>query len=256
MTALSRLGGGVFYYGPVIILVAAWDLASRTGLLTPNLAPSPGATAEALWTLLASGALVRHAAISLYRELAGLALSIVVGIAFGVGMARIGWMRTVFRAPITFIYPLPKTALIPILLVWFGLGHNSKIAAVFLGCLLPIVISAYNGARGVEPQLIWSARSLGASQPSVMRKIIFMAALPDIMSGLRIALSLSWLLLISTEMIIAQEGLGYLVSFYGEGGDYPNMFAAVTVVIALGYFSDRGFLAVMRRTLRWRNLSA
>jgi ABC-type nitrate/sulfonate/bicarbonate transport system permease component len=256
MTILNRLGSGFVYYGPVIVLVAAWDLSSRTGLLTPNLAPSPGATAEALWTLLMSGTLARHAAISLYRALTGLLLSIVVGTVFGIGMARISWMRTVFRAPITFIYPLPKTALIPILLVWFGLGNNSKIAAVFLGCLLPIVISAYNGARGVEPQLIWSARSLGASESSVLRKIIFMAALPDILSGLRIALGLSWLLLISTEMIIAQEGLGYLVSFYGEGGDYPNMFAAVTVVIALGYLSDRGFLALVRHALRWRELPA
>jgi ABC-type nitrate/sulfonate/bicarbonate transport system permease component len=256
MGTLTRLRNAAVYFGPVILLVAAWDLASRTGLLSANLAPSPGATAEALWSLVASGDLHRQIAISLYRVLTGLALAIVVGTAFGIGMARIAWIRLLFRAPITFTYPLPKTALIPVLLVWFGLGNNSKIAAVFLGCLLPIVISAYNGARGVEPQIIWSAQSLGASRAGVLRKIVFMAALPDILSGLRIALALSWLLLISTEMIIAREGLGYLISFYGEGGDYPNMFAIIAVVVALGYFSDRAFLAAVRRSLRWRELPA
>jgi ABC-type nitrate/sulfonate/bicarbonate transport system permease component len=254
MPVLVTFGRGLFYYGPVILLLAAWDLASRTGVLSPSLAPSPGSTAAALWNLLASGDLAYHAAMSLYRQLTGLGLSIVVGILLGVGMARIEWVRILFRAPITFIYPLPKTALIPILLVWFGLGHLPQIAAVFLGCLLPIVISAYNGARGVDAQLVWSARSLGAGRVSVLRKVIFMAALPDILSGMRTALALSWLLLISTEMIIAQQGLGYLVSFYGEGGAYANMFAAVLVVIMLGYLSDRGFLALLRRTLRWRAL--
>jgi ABC-type nitrate/sulfonate/bicarbonate transport system permease component len=254
MAMLVSFGRGLFYYGPVVLLVAAWDLASRTGVLSPSLAPSPGATFAALWMLISSGDLAYHAAMSLYRQMTGLALSVVVGVLFGIGMARIEWMRVFFRAPITFIYPLPKTALIPILLVWFGLGHLPQIAAVFLGCLLPIVISAYNGARGVDAQLVWSARSLGASRSSVMRKVVFMAALPDILSGMRTALALSWLLLISTEMIIAQQGLGYLVSFYGEGGFYANMFAAVLVVVMLGYFSDRGFLALLRRTLRWRAL--
>lgn len=132
----------------------------------------------------------------------------------------------------------------------------SKIAAVFLGCLLPVVTSSYNGARGVEPQLIWSARSLGASSAGVLWKVILMAALPDILSGARIALALSWLLLVSAEMMIARNGLGFLISYSGETGDYAAMFAAVIVVVAIGFFSDQLFLLLMRWSLRWRELPA
>ena len=119
-----------------------------------------------------------------------------------------------------------------------------------------MVICSYNGARGVEPQLIWSARSLGTGRFGILWKVILMAALPEILSGVRIAIALSWLLLISAEMMISQNGLGYLVSYHGETGDYPVMFAAVLAVIVLGYLSDRLFLHLMRRTLRWRALSA
>jgi len=252
MAMLTRIGNGLFYYLPVALLIAAWGLSSKTGLLSQDIAPSPGATAEALVSMLMSGDLVVHARISLFRELTGLAISILVGVMVGIGMARIEWFRILIRPSVTFLYPMPKSALIPILLLWFGLGHMSKIAAVFLGCLLPMVISSYNGARGVEPQLIWSARSLGASPFRVLIKVIFMAALPDIMSGMRIALALSWLLLVSAEMMISQNGLGYLISYYGETGDYANMFASVGVVIALGYLSDRLFLLAMGRILRWR----
>jgi ABC-type nitrate/sulfonate/bicarbonate transport system permease component len=251
--ALIRIGNGFFYYLPVVLLIIAWDLSSRSGLLSQDLAPSPGETFDALVTLWTSGDITRHAGISLFRELSGLLLSIAAGIVIGIGMARIEWVRILIRPSVTFLYPMPKSALIPILLLWFGLGHMSKVAAVFLGCLLPMVISSYNGARGVEPQLVWSARSLGASRSRVLWKIIFMAALPDIMSGARIALALSWLLLVSAEMMISQNGLGYLVAYYGETGDYANMFAGVATVIALGYFSDRLFLVLMRRLLRWRS---
>ena len=254
MTMMMRIGNGLFYYLPVVLLVMAWDLSLRVGILSQEIAPSPGATADALVSMFASGDLTANARISLFRELSGLAISVVVGVIVGVGMARIEWFRILIRPSITFLYPMPKSALIPILLLWFGLGHMSKIAAVFLGCLLPMVISSYNGARGVEPQLIWSARSLGASRTRVIFKIILMAALPDIMSGVRIAVALSWLLLVSAEMMISQNGLGYLISYYGETGDYANMFAAVSVVIALGYFSDRFFLMIMRRILRWREM--
>jgi NitT/TauT family transport system permease protein len=256
MPVLTKLGATLFYYAPLALLAIAWDLSSRFNLVAPELAPSPAATMTALWTLVVSGELIQHAAVSFFRESVGLLLSITIGVAAGIGMARIEWLRILLRPSITFLYPMPKSALIPVLLLWFGLGHMSKIAAVFLGCLLPVVTSSYNGARGVEPQLIWSARSLGASGSSVLWKIIFMAALPDILSGTRIALALSWLLLVSAEMLISRNGLGFLISYSGETGDYASMFAAVIVVVTIGFLSDRGFLLLMRRTLRWRELPA
>jgi NitT/TauT family transport system permease protein len=254
MPLLFRLGNVLFYYSPLVLFVLAWDLSLRLGLVAHSLSPTPGATFEALKVLIVSGELAIHAGASFFRQIVGLLLAVVIGTAVGIGMARIEPLRIILRPPITFLYPMPKSALIPVLLLWFGLGHASKVAAVFLGCLLPVVTSAYNGARGVEPQLVWSALSLGASRSRVLWKIILRAALPDILSGIRIAIAMSWLLLISAEMMISRNGLGFLISYSGETGDYATMFAGVVIVVAIGFASDRAFLWLMRRMLRYREL--
>jgi len=255
MEILGRLGRIGFYYSPLLILALAWETMSRGGVLPADLSPSPWQTLLALSSLYSEGDLIRHIGISFWREFAGFASSCLLGTAVGVGMARVDWVRTVFRPIVTFLYPMPKSALIPVLLLWFGIGHLSKIAAIFLGCLLPVVTSAYNGGCGLEPQLIWSARSLGTSKTAILWKIVLPAALPDIMSGVRIALSISWLLLVSAELLISRSGLGYLISYTGESGDYPSMFAAILVVVTIGFLADRIFLHLMRRVLRYRDFT-
>jgi len=256
MRAANAIAGTLYYYAPVALLILCWDLGSRLGLLSADLLPSPEATLAAFRAVLDSGELAQQASVSLFRESMGFLASVVVGTVLGIAMARIEWARVLIRPVVTFFYPMPKTALIPILLLWFGLGDMSKIAAIFLGCLLPVVISSYNGARGVEPLLVWSARSLGAGKFGVLWKIILMAALPDILSGVRMALALSWLLLVSAELLLAQKGLGFMIGYYGETGDYATMFSAIIVVVLIGSISDRLFLALMGWSLRWRNLSA
>ena len=149
-------------------------------------------------------------------------------------------------------FPLPKSALIPILVIWFGFGAGAKIASVFLGCLLPVVISAYNGARGVDQILLWSARAAGASRGETLRDIILPAALPEILAGIRNALGLSFVLLVAAELIIGQTGFGFLIGFLGDGGYYRGMFAAVLTVALIGFAADRCFLAWMAHQLRWR----
>ena len=238
MPFLAGLGTALFYYSPIVLLLLAWDLSLRLGLVPHTLSPTPGETLEALRVIATSGDLATHAGASFFRQITGLVLAVAIGTAIGIGMARIESLRVILRPPITFLYPMPKSALIPVLLLWFGLGHGSKIAAVFLGCLLPV----------------WSALSLGASRGRVLWKIILPAALPDILSGTRIAIALSWLLLISAEMMISRNGLGFLTSYSGETGDYSTMFAGVIIVVAIGFLSDRVFLWLMRGLLRYREL--
>lgn len=255
MEVLKRFGRIGFYYSPLLILVLTWETISRIGVLPSDLGPSPLQTAAALATFYIHGDLLMHAGTSFWREFTGFLSSCIFGVAVGVGMARVHWIRVVFRPIITFLYPMPKSALIPLLLLWFGIGHMSKIAAIFLGCLLPIVTSAFNGARGVNPQLIWSARSLGTSEVAILWKIVLPAALPDILSGLRIALALSWLLLVSAELLISRSGLGYVIGYTGEEGDYPTMFAATAVVVTIGFVADRLFLHLMRWILRYKEFT-
>lgn len=242
----------LFYYLPIAILLLLWELASLSGLLNPDIAPSFTATVAELWRLLVSGNLLHHIDVSMYREVTGLGSAVVLGTILGIGMGCSEVMRAIFEPLVSATYPLPKSALIPVLLLWFGIGDMSKIAAVFLGCLLPVVISSFNGSRGVAPQLLWSARSLGTGPWRALWKVVMMAALPDILSGIRIALALSFVLLISAELLASSAGLGYLIGFFGASGDYSGMFAVVLVVTIIGFTADRLYSRLMRYSLRWQ----
>jgi ABC-type nitrate/sulfonate/bicarbonate transport system permease component len=147
---------------------------------------------------------------------------------------------------------MPKSALIPVTALWLGFGDGSKILLIFLGCMLPVMLGAFNGARASEQALVWSARSMGASRLEVLRDVVLPSALPELLNGIRTALALSFVLLVSAEMIVARSGLGNLIGFLGEGGVYDAMFAVVLTVAFLGFFADRLYLLLYNRVLRWR----
>jgi ABC-type nitrate/sulfonate/bicarbonate transport system permease component len=149
-------------------------------------------------------------------------------------------------------YPMPKSALIPVTVLWLGFGDGSKILLIFLGCMLPVTIGAFNGARGSERVLIWSARSMGASQLRVLWDVVLPSAMPELLNGIRTAIALAFILLVSSELIEAQRGLGYLIGFLGSNGSYEGMFAVVLTVALLGFTADRLYQLLMQRVLQWR----
>lgn len=243
---------GLLHYTPLLLLAAAWEIAARGGLVNPDAMPPLSDIAVAWWDLLASGDLAEHGLSSLLNLAAGLSLATLVGITLGVLMARVPLIEDIVSPLVKCLYPLPKSALIPVLIMWFGLGAGSKVAAIFIGSLLPLVTSAYNGARGVDRVLVWSARAAGAGRWRVIVDVVLPGALPEILVGFRNALALSFILLVSSEFLIGQKGLGYLISFLGEGGIYTGMYAGVLTVSAIGFLCDRIYLHIMRRTLAWR----
>ncbi|MBI3077346.1 MAG: ABC transporter permease [Deltaproteobacteria bacterium] len=239
-------------YLPLLLALAAWEGASRLGLISQGLLPGLSEVVERWAYLMFSSDLLYHLGVSLYREAAGFLLSVVIGIALGVAMAWSLRVRECLEPLVTLTYPVPKSALIPILIVWLGIGHTSKVAVIFLGCLLPMVISTYHGARGVDPHLLWVGRNLRMPALRLLTRIVLPAALPDILSGMRIALAGSFVLLVSSELLIARAGLGFLISFLGEAGEYASMFAAILTVAGLGFAADRAFQYGMHRVLRWQ----
>jgi len=239
-------------WSPLAILAVAWELAPRLGLVNPTSLPPLSIVAAALWRLAAGGDLLHNGLRSLFRLVCGLGAAILVGVPLGLLMAWFRPMRAVFGPLVRCLYPMPKSALIPVLLLWLGLGDVSKITLIFLGCLLPVLISTTNGVRGVEPAMIWSARSFGASRLRTLFGIALPAAMPDVLVGIRSALAMAFVLLVSSEYLMSRDGLGYLISFLGDGGVYDGMFAAVLVVSGLGFAADRAFGAVTRRALAWR----
>jgi NitT/TauT family transport system permease protein len=168
-------------------------------------------------------------------------------------MAESRRMRNILEPLLRATYPLPKSALIPLFMLWLGIGDSAKVAAVFLGCLLPIVLTTFNAARGINKQLVWSAWSLGTPKWLIPWKVVLPAALPEVMSGLRIALALSFTLMVSAEFLIGQRGLGFLIGTLGEDGDYAGMFAAVLAVTIIGFAADRLFVWLNGVLLSWRD---
>lgn len=239
-------------YLPVALLLALWETSSRLGFLSEDVLPSLNQVMVSLGRLTASGELAAHVAASLLRAGSGLGLSILVGLPLGVMIASSRLAARLVQPSLNFLYPLPKSALIPVIMIWLGFGHAAQVAVIFLGCLLPIILGAFNGTRGVDRTLVWSARGLGATPIATLRQVVVRAALPDMLSGIRVALALSFVLLVSSEMIGARRGMGFLISFLGEGGDYAGMFAATFVVIAIGFGADRVYLVMQRYLLRWR----
>jgi NitT/TauT family transport system permease protein len=239
-------------YAPLLILAAAWEAAVRFGVVSELLLPSLTSVVTAWFDLLKGGDLWLNTAASLYRAGAGLLLAIVVGGVLGIAMAWYRPVNALVSPLVEMLYPMPKSALIPVTVLWLGFGDGSKILLIFLGCMLPVTLGAFNGARSSDQAVIWSARSMGASRLGVLWDVVLPSALPELMNGVRTALALSFVLLVSSELIVARSGLGYLIGYLGEGGVYDAMFAVVLTVAFLGFFADRLYQRLERRVLRWR----
>lgn len=242
---------GFIRYSPLLILAIAWELVSRLGLVS-ELALPPLSTVIISWfRLLHDGELFVNGASSLYRLLAGLGISIVLGVALGVFMAWWRPLNLLVNPLVELFFPVPKSALIPVTVIWLGFGDASKILLIVMGCMLPITIGAFNGARGSEQVLVWSARSMGASRMRVLWDVVLPSAMPEILNGVRTALALSFILLVSSELIVARNGLGYLIGSLGANGIYDAMFAVVLTVAFMGFAADRLYLLLVQRVTRW-----
>jgi NitT/TauT family transport system permease protein len=255
VTLTGPLGGllrQLWRYTPILLLALVWEAATRLGVVSPLEMPTLDKVLVAWWGLLASGDLVSNGAVSLARGAAGLGLAIAVGVPLGVLMAWYKPVRALFNPIVQAFYPMPKSALIPVTVLWLGFGSASKILLIFIGCMLPITLSAYNGARGTDEVLIWSARSLGAGRTAVLLQVIIPSALPEILAGIRTALAFAFVLMVTTELIAARAGFGYMIGWLGDGGVYDAMFAVVLTVSLLGFAADRAFLSLMRWVLRGR----
>jgi NitT/TauT family transport system permease protein len=238
-------------YSPLLLLALAWELGARTGVVSTL--PSLSDVVAAWLGLVKSGELITNGAASLWRAGAGLALAVAIGAVLGILMAWWKPVNVLLSPLVEMFYPMPKSALIPVTVLWLGFGNGSKILLIFLGCMLPVTVGAFNGARSSEQVLVWSARSMGATRLRMLWDVVVPSALPELLNGIRTALALAFILLVSSELIEARAGLGYLIGYLGADGTYDAMFAVVLTVAFLGFAADRVYLLVMQRALRWQD---
>jgi NitT/TauT family transport system permease protein len=243
-------------YYSIFLLLAAYEAMSRLGLVSQRLFPSLGVIAQQLWIYTANGQLIYQAGISLERALVGFALALIVGVSLGTAMARSRLIEALVEPLFVFSYPIPKIALYPVFIFVFGLGDASKIALVFLECLYPIVIHVHAGMRSAERVLIWAARNMGASPAQVFTRVLVPASLPIVFTGLRIALPVSLIITLVTEIIGESRGLGFFVTFATSSFQYARALAAFFVIALLGFVLDRALLFARDRIVFWQRTDA
>jgi sulfonate transport system permease protein len=232
-------------------LVVAWELAADTGLLSARLLPAPSATLRAAWEVLASGVLAEHVAVSTRRALIGLAIGGSLGFLLGLLNAVVPVAERLLDSTLQMLRNIPHLAIIPLVILWFGIGEEAKVFLVAVGVLFPIYLNTFHGIRTVDRGLIEMARSYGLSQAALFWRIILPGALPSILIGLRYALGIMWLTLIVAETISASSGIGYMTMNAREFLQTDVVLLGVIVYALLGKLADSATRLLERRCLAW-----
>jgi ABC-type nitrate/sulfonate/bicarbonate transport system permease component len=236
---------------PLIVLVLGWEALSRSGAVSTFLLPPLSAVLQRVWEDALSGDLTINLGMTLYRALVGFAIAGVGGVALGILMTRNKFVRWFFDPIVSVGFPMPKIAFLPIFMLWLGLYDVSKISMVTFNAIFPVIVATIAAAEGVDRQLLWSARSLGASEGQLLREIILPAALPQIMTGLQVALPVSMIVTIVTEMLMGGQGLGGAMIAASRFADSPGVFAGIVEIAIAGLCLVKGIALLRRRLLIW-----
>lgn len=234
----------------VLLLLAEWG--TRSGWISPLTLPRPSDVLETLWQLYQSGQLALQLLPSLNRLAVGASMGVVIGIGIGTLIGLFSHVRAGLVPLIAAIFPIPKIALLPLFVIWFGIDEGSKYALIAFGTFTPMVVSTYGAVDNVDRSLIRMGQSFGLSWLSIVRKIILPGAMPGILSGLRISLAIAIILLVAAEMLGAEYGIGAYILLAGSLYDLNRLFAGVVILSVLGVLVSAIIGLVERRVLRWR----
>ena len=245
--------------GPFALIgaaVIAWEVTALQKAIDPFLLPAFSTVVMRIFDDLITGKLLLNAALTLYRALVAFGLAASIGVLLGILMARVvsvGW----FFDPIVSIgLPAPKIALLPVFMLWFGLFDLAKIMMVAFSASFQIIATTWAATRSVEREIIWSARSLGATERQILWQVILPAALPQILTGLQIAMPISLIVVLVTEMVMGGEGLGSAMLRSARFADSPGVFAGIIEIGLLGFAVIRTMEVVRRRLLSWHQEAA
>jgi ABC-type nitrate/sulfonate/bicarbonate transport system permease component len=237
-----------------IVVLTAWEIAGQYGAL-PRYLVAPSVIMSTWWELATSGELFLHIGSSLFRQSTGFAIGATCGVTAGLLAGVFRPVERFYEPLISLIYPVPKIAILPLIFVWFGLGSLSKIVVMTISIFFPTYISAFYGAKAVNKIYLWTALNAGASRVEIFFRVVVPSALPDIFNGLRIGLALSFVLMVTTELVISSSGLGYMIGRAEESLRFDRMYVAIVTIGAIGFCADRLLLMIRARLLVGQLLS-
>jgi NitT/TauT family transport system permease protein len=236
----------------LLLVIGFWQLAGSAGWINPLFLPSPSAIAVAIYKLALSGALWNHLSVSIMRIGSGWILGTIAGVIVGFAIGLSSLARGVGITFISALFPIPKIALLPLLILWLGIGEQPKIATIALGVFFSTAISVYSGVDAVPRNLIRMAQSFNVPFHAIVRRVIWPGALPSILAGFRITASVALLLVVSAEMIGAEFGIGAFVLQAGNLMQTDQLLAGVVILSLFGLAVGRLINLLETRLLHWR----
>jgi ABC-type nitrate/sulfonate/bicarbonate transport system permease component len=235
----------------VILLAAVWEILARSGAVTQFQLPALSAVLERIWSDGVSGDLAINTALTLYRAMAGFVIAAVGGVVLGMAMSRNAVARWFFDPIISVGFPMPKIAFLPVVMLWLGVFDVSKITMIVFDAIFPVIAATLIAIQGVERELLWSARNMGAGEREMLWQIVLPAALPTIMTGLQVALPLSLIVAVVTEMLMGGYGLGGAMMTASRFANSTGVFAGIVEIAAVGYVLVKAMALLRRRLLVW-----
>jgi len=253
LDVVFRGGAGIF---SILVLLIAWEIFARSGKVTAFMLPPFSTVAERIYADAIGGELWRNLWVTMFRAITGFAIAAVGGIALGAVMARSRIVRWFFDPIISVGFPMPKIAFLPIIILWLGLYDVSKISVVVFDAIFPVVTATLAGLAGVEKELIWSGRNMGASERELMWQVALPAALPQILTGLQVALPIALIVAIIAEMAMGGYGLGGAMMSASRFADSRGVFAGIVEIAIVGYALIKAMALIRRRLLVWHQETA
>ncbi len=244
---LATAGRWIGPFASIAAVLIAWEAIAQSGAVIKFLLPPLSEVIARIWTDLLSGKLVVDIAVTLYRTLIGFGIAALFGVMLGILIARTASVRWFFDPIVSIGLPLPKIALLPAFTIWFGFFDLSKILMVAFSASFQIIIATWAAARSVDKEMIWSARSLGASENEMLRQVILPAAAPQILTGLQVAMPICLIVVLITEMTMGGQGLGDTMLKSARYVDSVGVFAGIVEIGLLGF----AIIKVMERVRRW-----
>jgi NitT/TauT family transport system permease protein len=236
----------------IAALLIVWEVAARLKWVPPLFLPAPSAIALRAWEMLLGGQLGTNTWASLKRIAAGYMLGAVAGILVGVGTGFFGGVRAIGQPLVNALYPIPKIAILPLLILWLGIGEPPKIAVIAIGAFFPVAINTHAGIVECDPALLRAGVAFGATRWDLVRHVLVPAAAPMIFAGLRLAAGVALLLVVSAELIAADSGIGYLIVNASDLLHTEDLMVGLALLSALGLAFNALITFVERRVIRWK----
>lgn len=247
-----KILGGIEYVGVLVILIVIWQVASNMGFLNPLTLPSPATILETFVTLIRKGTLQQNLLISSKRVLTGYAISAVSAVILGILIGLSAHFKRMTDLIIQTLKPIPPISWIPLVILWFGIGEESKVFLIFIGGFFTILVNVVDGIRRIDVKLIELSNAMVIPKLKYVFQVVIPYAAPNIFTGLRVGLGQSWMCVVAAELVASSTGLGYMIMYARQFGQTDVVIVGMLMIGIIGKIMESLLMLIEKKVIRWK----